>query len=93
MPGQRKNLSGHGLYSNFNFSKSRRPSAVLLHVRHNPSGPEGFYRCDVFDNRNITQSLFMAIHNELSGKYFTFWKFSHHNSVHGVSHSHIRTSL
>ncbi len=43
------------------FSRSRRPSAVLLNRRNNVIGPEGLYRCDVIDARNIIQALYIGI--------------------------------
>ncbi len=44
-----------------NFSRSRRPSAVLLNRRNNATGPEGLYRCDVIDARNINRTLHIGI--------------------------------
>ncbi len=35
---------------------SRKSSGVLLNRRNNAIGPEGLYRCDVIDARNINQS-------------------------------------
>ncbi len=43
------------------FSRSRRSSAVLLNRRNNAIEPEGLYRCDVIDARNVVQSLYVQI--------------------------------
>ncbi len=48
--------------STADFSRSRRSNAVLLNRRNNAIGPEGPHRCDVIDARNITQSLYIGIH-------------------------------
>ncbi len=54
--------SGGESSSTANFSRSRRSSAILLNRRNNAIEPEGLYRCDVIDSRNITQSLYIGIH-------------------------------
>ncbi len=62
LPGGSSSISGNGeSFSMANFSRSRRPSAVLLNRRNNAIGPEGLYRCDVIDARNITQTLYIGI--------------------------------
>ncbi len=51
--------------SSVNFSRSRRSSAVLLNRRNNAIEPEGVYRCDVIDTRNITQTLYIGNQSKL----------------------------
>ncbi len=54
--------SGGESHSIANFSRSRRSSAVLLNRKNNAIRPEGLYRCDVIDARNINQSLYIGIY-------------------------------
>ncbi len=62
LPGGSSPISGNGeSFSTANFSRGRRPSAVLLNRRNNAIGPEGLYRCDVLDGRNVVQSLYVGI--------------------------------
>ncbi len=62
LPGGSSPINGNGESSSVaNFSRSRRASAVLLNRRNNAIGPEGLYRCDVIDARNITQTLHIGI--------------------------------
>ncbi len=62
LPGESSPISGNGESSSMaNFSRSRRPSAVLLNRRNNAIGPEGTYRCDVIDSKNVVQSLYIGI--------------------------------
>ncbi len=56
-----EDLIRNGDTSTANFSRSRRSSAVLLNRRKNAIEPEGLYRCDVIDARNITQTLHIGI--------------------------------
>ncbi len=63
LPGGSSPISSGGETSSTdNFSRSRRPSAVLLNRRNNAIEPEGLYRCDVIDARNINQSLFIGLY-------------------------------
>ncbi len=74
LPGGSNPISGSGESSSAaDFSRSRRSSAVLLNRRNNAIGPEGLYRCDVIDARNITKSLFIGIYSFNRGEvHYTF---------------------
>ncbi len=62
LPGGSSPINGNGESSStVNFSRSRRSSAVLLNRRNDAIEPEGLYRCDVIDARNITQTLYIGI--------------------------------
>ncbi len=62
LPGGPTPINGNGESSSTaDFSRSRRSSAVLLNRRNNATEPEGPYRCDVIDARNITQTLYIGI--------------------------------
>ncbi len=63
LPGDSSLLNGDGeTISTADFSRSRRSSAVLLNRRNNAIGPEGLYRCDVIDTRNINKTLYIGIY-------------------------------
>ncbi len=62
LPGGSSPINGSGSFSTADFSRSRRSSAVLLNRRNNAIGPEGLYRCDVIEARNIIKSLFIGIY-------------------------------
>ncbi len=64
LPGGSSPIDGGGEFSSTiaDFSRSRRPSAVILNRRNNAIGPEGLYRCDVIDARNVVQSLYIGIY-------------------------------
>ncbi len=62
LPGESSPIkSGGETSSTADFSRSRRSSAVLLNRRNNATEPEGLYRCDVIDARNVVQSLYIGI--------------------------------
>ncbi len=61
LPGGPNPIVDGGDNSMADFSRSRRSGAVLLNRRNNAIGPEGLYRCDVIDERNITQTLYIGI--------------------------------
>ncbi len=62
LPGGSTHINGNGESSSTaDFSRSRRSSAVLLNRRNNAIEPEGLYRCDVIDARNIAQTLYIGI--------------------------------
>ncbi len=63
--------SGGESSSTADFSRSRRSSAVLLNRRNNAIGPEGPYRCDVTDARNINQTLYIGIQSKLIQNAYT----------------------
>ncbi len=61
LPGGSSPIEGNGESSSTaDFSRSRKSSAVLLNRRNSAMGPEGQYRCDVIDARNITQTLYIG---------------------------------
>ncbi len=63
LPGGSSPINGGGeSSSSADFIRSRRPSAVLLNRRNKAIGPEGLYRCDVIDSRNITKSIIVGIY-------------------------------
>ncbi len=73
LPGGSSPIASGGVSSSTaNFSRSRRPSAVLLNRRNNAIGPEGLYCCDVINDRNITQSLCVGI-NQSKHKYINIF--------------------
>ncbi len=61
------NGSGESPSTTADFSRSRRSSAVLLNRRNNAIGPEGLYRCDVIDARNINQTVYIKVNYILQG--------------------------
>ncbi len=61
LPGESSPINGSGSFSTDDFSRIRRSSAVLLNRRNNALGPEGLHRCDVIDEKNIDQTLYIGI--------------------------------
>ncbi len=72
LPGGSSPIDGNGESSSTaNFIRSRRSSAVLLNRRNNAIGPEGPYRCDVIDARNINQTLYIGNQSKLIQNAYT----------------------
>ncbi len=51
-----------------NFSRSRRPSAVLINRRNNATSPIGLYRCEVLDRDGVLQSLYIGVYGASGGE-------------------------
>ena len=58
---------GNGRTSIADFSRSRRPSAVLLNRRNAATGPTGLYRCEVLDSEGDLQLVYIGVYGGTGG--------------------------
>ena len=57
LPGQITPIEGNGE----NFSRSRWPSAVLIHRRNSATEPKGLYRCEIPNSDDMIRSLYIGV--------------------------------
>ena len=62
-------IAGSGSTSTADFSRSRRPSAVLMNRRNNVISPTGLYRCEVLDSAGVFQSLYIGVYGHTGGEH------------------------
>ena len=64
----RSAVEGNGSVSTLDFSRNKRPSAVVLNRRNNAMGPTGLYCCEVLDARNESQLVYAGLYKSNEGQ-------------------------